>query len=200
MTKKLGLIGVGAIAQAYISALEDADFARITAVSDVRDDVLRAATESIPCEGYRSYEELAETSCCDAVIVCTPPSSHPEIACHFLDRGIPVLCEKPLAVDETAAKEIISVARGNDTLVGMASKFRYVGDIIRAKSIIASGLLGEIRLVELFNDSSHLRMNAGISGQVGSKPVRKPHDVSGWRSILENGSVRFQCGTRLIGE
>ena len=91
MTKKIGLIGVGAIAQAYISALEGSDFARIHAISDVRSDILDTATESIGCQGYPTYEELAEYSGCDAVIVCTPPSTHPEIACHFLERGTPVL-------------------------------------------------------------------------------------------------------------
>jgi predicted dehydrogenase len=169
MTKKLGLIGVGAIAQAYISALDGSEFARITAVSDTRTDILDAASESIPCEGYSSHEELAEKGGCDAVIVCTPPSSHPEIACYFLERGIPVLCEKPLAVDEAGAKKIISAARKNDVLVSMASKFRYVDDIIRAKSIIASGLLGEVRLVEnIFvspvNMAARWNSNAAISG------------------------------------
>ena len=169
MTKKFGLIGVGAIAQAYISALEDSDFARIHAVSDTRSDVLEAATESISCQGYQSYEELAENSSCDAVIVCTPPSSHPEIACYFLDRGIPVLCEKPLAVNVSGAKEIISSARKNDVLISMASKFRYVEDIVRAKSIIASGLLGEIRLVEnvfvsLVDMSTRWNSNAAVNG------------------------------------
>jgi predicted dehydrogenase len=169
MTKKLGLIGVGAIAQAYISALEGSDFAKISAVSDTHTDILDAATESIPCEGYASHEELAEKAGCDAVIVCTPPSSHPEIACYFLQRGIPVLCEKPLAVDEAGAKKIIAAASKHEVLVSMASKFRYVDDIIRAKSIIASGLLGEIRLVEnVFvspvDMSARWNSNAAISG------------------------------------
>ena len=49
--------------------------------------------------GFLSHQELSEAVELDAVIVCTPPSSHPEICLHFLSRKIPVLCEKPLAPD-----------------------------------------------------------------------------------------------------
>jgi predicted dehydrogenase len=189
MTKKLGLVGVGAIAQAYISALEGSEFARFAAVSDTRADILEAATESIPCEGYPSYQDLAEKSGCDAVVICTPPSSHPEIACHFLERGIPVLCEKPLAIDESGAKEIISSARKNEVLVSMASKFRYVDDIVRAKSIIASGLLGEIRLVENVFVSP-----VDMSGRWNSDPT-----VSGGGVVIDNGTHSADIVRYLLG-
>ena len=189
MTKKLGMIGVGAIAQAYISALEGSDFAQISAVSDTRSEILEAATESIPCEGYQTYEELAEKSGCDAVIVCTPPSNHPEIACYFLERGIPVLCEKPLAVDEAGAKQIISAARGNDVLVSMASKFRYVDDIIRAKSIITSGLLGEIRLVE----------NVFVSPVDMAARWNSNAAVSGGGVVIDNGTHSADIIRYLLG-
>jgi predicted dehydrogenase len=189
MTKKLGLIGVGAIAQAYINALEDADFAEISAVSDTRSEILETATESIPCEGYQSYEELAEKSGCDAVIVCTPPFSHPEIACSFLERGIPVLCEKPLAVDEAGAMAIISAARKKDVLVSMASKFRYVDDIIRAKSIITSGLLGEIRLVE----------NVFVSPIDMSARWNSNGAISGGGVVIDNGTHSVDIIRYLLG-
>ncbi len=189
MTKKIGIIGVGAIAQAYISALEGSDFAQISAVCDTRADILEAATESVPCEGYKTYQELAEKAGCDAVIVCTPPSTHPEIACHFLERGIPVLCEKPLAVDESGAKEIISSARKNEVLVSMASKFRYVDDIIRAKSIMASGILGEIRLVE----------NVFVSPVDMRSRWNSDPKVSGGGVVIDNGTHSADIVRYLLG-
>jgi predicted dehydrogenase len=189
MTKKLGLIGVGAIAQSYISALEGSEFARISAVADTRGDILEAATETVACAGYSSHEELAENAGCDAVIVCTPPSSHPEIACYFLERGIPVLCEKPLAVDEAGAKKIISAARKNDVLVSMASKFRYVDDIVRAKSIIASGLLGEIRLVENVFVSP-----VNMAARWNSNPA-----ISGGGVVIDNGTHSADIVRYLLG-
>lgn len=146
--KKIGIIGVGAIAQSYMLALDGADFAEIGAVADTNADAVATAAESFKCKGYASHKELAEKSECDAVVICTPPKSHVEIARDFLSRKIPVLCEKPLAIDTKGAEAIIAAAKENDVLVSMASKFRYVDDVIRTKSIISSGLLGDIRLLE----------------------------------------------------
>lgn len=146
--KRIGLVGVGAIAHSYMLALDGCDFARIVAIADINGDAVATASESLECEGYRSHEELADASLCDAVVVCTPPSTHVEIAKLFLRRGIPVLCEKPIALDATGAETIVYTALEEDVLFTMASKFRYVEDVIRAKSIVSSGLLGDIRLLE----------------------------------------------------
>ena len=48
---------------------------------------------------------LAENRELDAVIVSTPPKSHPEIACYFMERETPVLCEKPLCLTVAEAED-----------------------------------------------------------------------------------------------
>jgi predicted dehydrogenase len=145
---RLGLVGAGAIAQSYVQALRQSQLARIAAVADVRVDAARALGEDLGCPSYASHEKLAEEGGCEAVIVCTPPATHPEICLAFLERGTPVLCEKPLAVDSVSAAELLAAADRAGVVFTMASKFRYVDDVIRAKSILASGILGEIVLFE----------------------------------------------------
>ena len=106
------------------------------------------AAELANCNGYSSYAELAEKERLDAVVICTPPSTHPEVATYFLKRGVSVLCEKPFAIDRQGAQTIADAAKGSGATVTMASKFRYVEDVIRLKSIVSSGLLGEVQLLE----------------------------------------------------
>ncbi|MCA9257627.1 MAG: Gfo/Idh/MocA family oxidoreductase, partial [Planctomycetales bacterium] len=58
------------------------------------------------------------------------------------------LCEKPLAVSSEAAMRMIKASADADVQFTMASKFRYVDDVAKAKSLIASGVLGEVVLFE----------------------------------------------------
>ncbi|MEO6655640.1 MAG: Gfo/Idh/MocA family oxidoreductase, partial [Pyrinomonadaceae bacterium] len=92
---------------------------------------------------YGDYKELANVEL-DAVIVATPPSTHPEIACFFMERSTPVLCEKPLCLSVAEAETMIATAAANNVQFTMASKFRYCDDVIKAKGILASGTLGEV--------------------------------------------------------
>ena len=99
---KLGLVGAGAIAQSYIKAVEDCPTAEWTGIADVRVEAAEAAAETMGCQSYATHEDLLNAGC-DAVIICTPPATHPEVALFFMERGVPVLCEKPLAVDVAGA-------------------------------------------------------------------------------------------------
>jgi predicted dehydrogenase len=173
-----GLIGVGGIAQAYLQVFAGLKEAHIAAVVDVRLDAAASAAEALGCEAFRSWDELADGATLDAVLICTPPASHAEIAKHFLARGIAVLCEKPFAVDLAAARELAAASEANHTLLTMASKFRYVQDVIRAKSILASGILGDIILFE-----NVFASRAKMSNRWNSDPA-----VSGGGVLIDNGT------------
>jgi predicted dehydrogenase len=62
----------------------------------------------------------------------------------FHEAKVNVLCEKPFSIDSGSAKRMVDVAVQTGVKLTMASKFRYVDDVVRAKSIVASGILGEI--------------------------------------------------------
>src|SRR4051794_13105465 len=94
---RVGLIGAGGIAQTYVQALTPSATAELVGVADVRPDAACALAERAGCQQFMSYEDMLEQTACEAAIVCTPPVTHPEICCWLLDRGVHVLCEKPLA-------------------------------------------------------------------------------------------------------
>lgn len=175
---KFGLIGAGGIAQAYAQAFARSEVANLVAVADVRIDAAKAMAESAKCPSFDSYQTMAETVDLDAVIICTPPTTHPEISIYFLDRQVHVLCEKPLSISAQDAIAMRTAAQKAGVILTMASKFRYVEDVIKAKSIVESGILGEI---VLFENAFTARVN--MASRWNSNPA-----VSGGGVLIDNGT------------
>jgi predicted dehydrogenase len=145
---RFGLVGAGAIGHVYVEAFKGLDIALLAAVADTRSEAATALSEVAKCHSYDSYQSMATKEKLDAVIICTPPVTHPEICVHFLENKVHVLCEKPLSIDVRSARQMVEVAERFNVKLTMASKFRYVEDVIRAKGIVTSGILGEIVLFE----------------------------------------------------
>lgn len=186
---KIGLVGAGAIAQAYISALKQCPGGTLQAVADTRPDVAKVVAESCQCEAYGSHLELIDRSECDAVIICTPPSTHADIAVSFLRQGIPVLCEKPLSTDVESARLLSREAQSHDVAFTMASKFRYVEDVIHTKSILASGLVGDVVLIE-----NTLSSTVDMSRRWNSDP-----EIGGGGVLIDNGTHSVDIVRYLVG-
>lgn len=173
-----GIVGAGGIAQAYAQAFKDCDAARLVAVADVRADAARTLAAGADCASYSSYEAMAEDVELDAVVVCTPPVTHPDICLYFIERGVHVLCEKPLSINSGSARAMLDAASRAGVRLTMASKFRYVADVIEAKRLVGEGALGEIILFENAF-TSHVEMSA----RWNSNP-----QVSGGGVLIDNGT------------
>ncbi|MGI8669804.1 MAG: Gfo/Idh/MocA family protein [Aridibacter sp.] len=141
---KFALIGTGGIAQTYAQAFQTSDCCELVAVADVNKDSADAFAEPFNAKSFNDYKNLAENSEFDAVIVSTPPNTHPEIAEYFMNLGKHVLCEKPLCLSPAEARQMNETAEKTGVKFTMASKFRYVEDVVKAKSMVASGVLGDV--------------------------------------------------------
>jgi len=175
---RFGLIGAGGIAQAYAQAFETTAHAELVAVADVRSEAAKAMAEKVRCQSFDSYQSMLEGTQLDAVIVCTPPSTHPDICIHLLERKIHVLCEKPMSITAKSAKDMKAAAEEHGVILTMASKFRFAEDVVKAKSIMASGILGDI---VLFENAFTARVD--MSTRWNSNAI-----VSGGGVLIDNGT------------
>ncbi len=166
---RFGIVGAGRIAESYLAAFKATKNATLTAIADVQVNAAKTMADKAGCASFNSYQDLLESGAIDAVIVSTPPATHEEICVSFLERHIPVLCEKPVSLSGESARLIRRKSREHKTAFTMASKFRYAGDVVRARHIVESGVLGEIILFEntfmsYVNMAPRWNSNAEVSG------------------------------------
>lgn len=185
----IGLVGCGRIAQTHLEALGQVPAFRLTGVADVREEAAASVAAQYACAAYGDYRRLIEGGPLDAVIICVPPSGHAEVAGFFLDRGVHVLCEKPLAATSADAARLVAQAEAAGRLLMMASKFRYVDDVIKAKGIVDSGILGDVILFE----------NVFCSKVDMRERWNSRRDVGGGGVLIDNGTHSVDIARFLLG-
>jgi predicted dehydrogenase len=188
-TTKFGIVGTGAISQGYAQAFQTCDEAEVIAVTDLRNTAAQSLAEVLGCRAFDSYHDMSEECDLDAVLVCTPPATHPEICLHFIEQNVHVLCEKPFAVSSQEATRVVDAARENNVTITMASKFRYVDDVIKAKQIVDSGVLGDIILFE----------NAFTAHVDMSKRWNSDPKISGGGVLIDNGTHSIDIARYFLG-
>ncbi|MFX0198871.1 MAG: Gfo/Idh/MocA family protein [Candidatus Hodarchaeota archaeon] len=183
------LIGCGRISQTYLQAIVSVPECRLKGVSDIRKEAAQSVADQYGCRAYSDFRQVLEGNRIDAVIISTPPNTHAEIATFFLENGIHVLCEKPFALNSKDAGLMVRKAEEKGCLLMMASKFRYVEDIIKAKGIVKSGILGDIILFEnVF--CSKVDMRARWNAE---------KEIAGGGVLIDNGSHSVDIARFLLG-
>jgi predicted dehydrogenase len=135
MSLRVGVIGVGHLGKHHARILSSLPGATLVGVADInrpRADEIAGGTGAI---AYGDARDLAGQV--DAVTIAVPTEQHLAVALPFLESGVPVLVEKPMArtVDE-ADQMIAAAARANAVLaVGHTERFNPAVDAARAHLI-----------------------------------------------------------------
>lgn len=185
----VGVIGCGRIGQAWLEAIRQCKHVQLVAVMDSNLEITKPIVELTGCAAFGDLESFLQYKKYDGVIVSTPPYIHNNLCCRLLEEGISVLCEKPLAFTLEEGLKMYETAKKNDVVLMMASKFRYVEDIIRTKAIISTGLLGEIHFYE-----NHFCSKVNMENRWNSNP-----QISGGGVIMDNGPHAVDIVRYLMG-
>jgi predicted dehydrogenase len=186
---RIALIGAGRIGTSHLEALGLVEEATLTAVVDPRRGAAEAVAEQKRVRWFEDYKNPELLELVDAVIICTPPNLHFDIAKHFLANDKHVLCEKPLTISSAHAEELVRVANERELVLMMASKFRYVDDIIKAKAILEAGILGKVILYEnTFCGKAMMKDRWNASREIGGGGV-----------LIDNGTHSVDVARYLFG-
>jgi predicted dehydrogenase len=143
---RIGMIGCGAIAELYhLPALAQASRVRI-ALADSNAQRLAAMNARFGAAAtFGDYRELEGQV--DGVIVATPPAAHYPIAKWFLERGVHVLCEKPLTESLDEARELVRLADDHGVQLAVNQTRRLYPTTRKIRQLIEQGVLGRLHSI-----------------------------------------------------
>lgn len=143
-----GILGTGFAARKFVLGLRVARSAVAVAVaSRSREKAEQFARSLGVARAYGSYAEALSDDAVDAFYVATPPSLHCEHALLCLSAGKPVLVEKPFAMNAAQARRIVEAARARSVFCMEAMWTRFLPLVRELKSLLATGSLGEVRML-----------------------------------------------------
>lgn len=191
---RLGIVGCGSItAERHLPALKQIAEVDVVALADTDGATLEiVGTRCGVARRYAEYQGLVEDDRVNAVAVCVPPSLHAEIALAALAAGKHVFIEKPLALTLEECDLLLQRAAESDGLKVMVGfNLRWHRLVRKARKIIGSGELGEIKLVRT------VFMSAISRG--AEVPVWRTQRHSGGGALFEKGVHHFDLLWFLLG-
>lgn len=144
---KIGIIGTGLIAAYHAkSILNCKDRCIITAICDIEPSKMKSFGENFCPDAvkYNSYQELIDQADVDMVSVCTSNDTHKEIAIYAAEKGIAVLCEKPLGLDAEEVEEMAAACEKSGIINMTGFTYRRIPAVAQIKKLIDEGTLGKI--------------------------------------------------------
>jgi predicted dehydrogenase len=132
---KMGVVGVGHLGQAHARILAGLRGVELVGVVDSNPAQAQLVAERHHTRVFDHHLDLAEQV--EAACIVVPTTYHHVVACDFLRHGVPVLVEKPLALNLHQAGELVDLARGRGTLlqVGHIERFNPAFEELRARPL-----------------------------------------------------------------
>ena len=137
---KWGVLGVARIAvEKVIPAMQRGEVSEIAAIASRDPAKARDAAETLAiARAYGSYEELLADPEIEAVYNPLPNEMHVPWTIKALEAGKHVLCEKPVALDASEARQLIAARDRAGKLVGEAFMVRFHPQWRRARELVGA--------------------------------------------------------------
>jgi len=142
MAVRLGFIGTGGVAQGHLQRLNENDDAELVAYCDVELERAQKAADVYGGHAYDSFRQMLDAERLDGLIICVPPFAHGDIEQEACQRGLPMLIEKPVAVDMEMALPILEAVEDSGVITVVAYKYRWDDHVIKAKHMLADQTIG----------------------------------------------------------
>jgi UDP-N-acetylglucosamine 3-dehydrogenase len=143
---KVGVIGAGSWGKNHLRVFSELETVELMAVCDREAARAQSLGERYGVAYYTRFEELLEREAVEAVTICTPTTTHFEIAVEAVERGRHVFVEKPMVSTSEEAMRLLAKAeaRGVHLMVGFIERFNP--GVQRVKGLIESGVFGDVVL------------------------------------------------------
>lgn len=154
---RVGVLGYGYWGPNIVRNFSMHPECEVVSIAEPREDRRSVAKRVCPtAKMVEDHTALITQADIEAIAICTPVSTHYELAKACLLSGKHVLVEKPLATDLQKSKELLELAEDRGLCLLVDYTFLYTGAVQKIHDLIANGELGTVNYV----DST--RINLGI--------------------------------------
>ena len=173
------------MAQRFSNQLE---FVGLCDINGKRVELARQAM-GVSCPTFTDFDRMCDTAKPELLMVTTVDAFHAGYIVRALDRGIDVITEKPMVIDEQQCQQVLDAERRNNRKIVVAFNYRFAPKHVQIKEVLQSGAIGTI---------------TGVDGElqvtVDGRPVytyaadQAPGDVSGqgvngvWYVVAPDGT------------
>jgi predicted dehydrogenase len=144
---RVGIVGTGFIGAVHARSALLAGGELVGVAASTPQSAAAAAERLGAGRAFESAEALVAAEDVDVVHVCTPNSLHVPLARDALRSGKHVICEKPLALDEAGADQLVELAGRRGLQGAVPFVYRYYPIVRELRERLRSGAAGELRLL-----------------------------------------------------
>ncbi|WP_373230120.1 Gfo/Idh/MocA family protein [Cohnella sp.] len=191
-TLRWGILGCAAIAdRAVIPGIQASETGQLVGIASRDESKAKNKAEQfgIP-KFYGSYEALLADPDIDAVYIPLPNHLHKQWTIAAAQAGKHILCEKPLALNAQEAQEMVDTCKEAGVHLAEAFMYRHHPRIARVKEIVASGEIGELRVI---------RGTFTYNGAANEGDIRQVKDWGGG-GLFDVGCYPLSAARLIIGE
>ena len=134
---KIGFIGCGGNAGGHMNTLQNIEGANVVATCDIDETRANATSKKHNATPYTNHRSMLERTDLDAIYLSLPVFAHGQPELDVIDRGLPFLVEKPVAINMDIAYQVEEAARKANLITCAGYQLRYLGSTKFARQILA---------------------------------------------------------------
>ena len=168
---KMAIVGLGKMGVSHFAIANALDNVRLVGVCDQSTILGQMVERYSGVRYFPDFNELIGSGEVQAIVIATPTRLHESMVRKALERGIHVLCEKPMTLSSRESEGLGELAQSRGLVGQVGYHNRYVGTFGEVRRLLDLGIIGRIRHIQ-----------AEAYGPVVLKPTAKT-----WRSKSDHG-------------
>ena len=145
---RVAVIGCGTRGALHMAMAAASQWGTPVACCDVDRARARAMGKAYRVRAYTDVQKMLRRRLfrrrIQAVHICLPHDMHATVAGYCLTRGVHVLTEKPMGVDQTTSAQLVHYAAISDRVCGVFLPYREALPVARVREVLAEGKLGRL--------------------------------------------------------
>ena len=167
MTLRFALLGAGRIGKVHARAIAANPDATLVAVADAFADAAQAIASQYGCE-VRSIDAIAAANNVDAVVICTPTTTHADLIEQFARAGKAIFCEKPIDLNVARVIACLKVVAETKAKLMVGFNRRFDPHFAAVRAAIDAGKIGAVEQVTIISrdpgapPAAYIKQSGGI--------------------------------------